>query len=202
MSAGTVHTKACLILAGGFLVGTLFTRQPEDIQYIAGALAGIFVSPDCDVDSKFIAYKYIRQRLGKVAESAWNVLWYYYRKSIKHGSELSHVPIVSTTGRLLYLYCVTIVAPYVILCLILPLNFWHELDWWAAKFLGLWRVWIGLMGADLIHWALDICTTEHKNGNRVGVPSVRRGIRKTQVHKTTGLLLLRRILGMPGKGKG
>lgn len=200
MSAGHVHTKACLMLAGGFLVGTVFSRQPEDIQYVAGALAGIFVSPDCDVDSKFIAYKYIRQRLGKLAETAWNFLWYYYRKSIKHGSELSHVPIVGTTGRLLYLYCFGIVLPYVILCQVLPLDFWYELDWWSKHILVYWKIWIGLMGADLIHWALDIATTEHKHGHRMGVPSVRRNIRKTQVHKTTGLLLLRRILGTTRKG--
>lgn len=161
MSAGNVHTKASLALTAGFLVGAIVSRESTDLQYAMGALIGVMISPDCDVDSKFIAYHYIRRGLGKWAEKIWDWLWYFYRRSLKHGSELSHFPVVGTLGRITYLFFFCVIIPYLVLRIFIPFQWEPELVWWMAKFATYWKVIVGLMGADFIHWGLDILTTEH-----------------------------------------
>lgn len=178
MSKGTVHTLASVSLAGAFTAGTLMTGNPDDLQYVVGALTGILITPDCDVDAKFIAYKYIRQRLGKAAEFGWNMLWYYYRKSLKHGSELSHMPVISTLGRIAYLFLFAIVFPNLLLAA-LGYDAWSEIQWWFWQIMTHWKVVVGLMSADFIHWGLDILTTEHskgKHGFHMGMSFLRRSV--------------------------
>lgn len=182
MSAGCVHQKASVILAGGFLLGSL--AFGPGVEYAAGALVGILLTPDLDVDAGNISNQIIREKIGgrpngkqkshpwfivrrRVAwavEKAWDGLWYFYRKSLKHGSELSHFPVIGTIGRLAYLYLFLLVIPYTVLALALP-GAWDmagELRWWNYQLLDHWRLILGLMGSDLIHWALDLLTTEHK----------------------------------------
>lgn len=162
MSAGTVHTLSAVALATGFTVASLSTVDPDVMQYAAGALVGIFVAPDCDVDKGFIAYGYIRRRLGDWAEWIWDRVWYMYRRSVKHGSELSHFPVVGTMGRLAYLFFFALVVPYLVMDIILPFDLFFELRWWAWKILSYWRVVVGLMGIDFIHFVLDTATVDGK----------------------------------------
>jgi uncharacterized metal-binding protein len=161
MSAGKVHTRASIALTAGFLVGAIATHLPADFQYAAGSLVGVMISPDCDVDGKFIAYHYIRKSLGFWAEKIWDWLWYFYRRSLKHGSELSHFPIIGTLGRITYLFFFCVIIPYVVLRLFFPFSWTDELSWWIGKICQHWRVVMGLMSADFIHWGLDVLTTEH-----------------------------------------
>jgi len=164
MSSGCVHQKASVILAGGFLLGSLF--YGPGIEYAAGALVGIMLTPDLDVDNGYIGNTIIERRLGifgKFVSKIWDGLWYFYRKSLKHGSELSHFPIISTLFRLGYLYVFLIIIPYTIFWLAIP-GAWSmesELHWWNVQLAIYYRLILGLMGSDLIHWALDILTTEH-----------------------------------------
>jgi uncharacterized metal-binding protein len=158
MSTGRTHTRASLILSGTFLVGTLFTGNVSDVQYAFGAALGVMLSPDLDVDNKNISYKYIRS-IGNVFEFIWGWLWYPYRKSLKHGGNLSHDPIIGTLGRIIFLFYRLIVIPEVILSVSGQVDFWNEMQWWAWKMILLWKIWIGLAGADLIHFVLDIATT-------------------------------------------
>jgi len=151
-----------MLLAGGFLLGSLVFGP--GIEYAVGALVGIMLTPDLDVDGGYIGNKIIRSRFGSLAEKAWSGLWFLYRGSIKHGSELSHFPIVSTVFRLVYLYLILLVVPYTIIGLALP-GAWDvagEFRWWNGVILSHYRIILGLMGSDLIHWALDVMTTEHK----------------------------------------
>jgi uncharacterized metal-binding protein len=185
MSAGIVHTRACFILAAGFATG--ITQDPATVQYIAGAVAGIICSPDLDVDSGFIAYQYIGNipYVGKPLSWVWRKLWYSYATSLKHGSILSHFPIIGTLGRMAYLFLFLLVIPYLVLCLFVPYDFVGELNWWANFLFGYWRVLVGLVSADFIHWGLDILTTEHKQKKKaknagMDMPNVRRDIPKTQ----------------------
>ena len=161
MSAGCVHQKASVILAASFLLGSL-TLGPG-VEYAAGALIGIMLTPDLDVDAGYLGNKIIRNKIGVWAEKIWDALWYFYRKSLKHGSELSHFPVVSTLFRLTYLYFSLLVIPYLILSLIVPgaWDIWSELAWWIELGAKHYRVILGLMGSDLIHWALDTLTKEH-----------------------------------------
>lgn len=167
MSAGHVHTKASLFLAAGFL----FTGGWSEA---IGSLIGILITPDCDVDNGMISDRYIRQRVGWAMEKIWDGVWYFYRRSIKHGSELSHFPVLGTMGRILYLFFFLVVLPTGVLCFFLPLDFIHEIQWWWRHMVGEWRVILGLMGADLIHYFLDILTTEHANKKTVSRRSLLR----------------------------
>lgn len=161
MSAGIVHTKASLMLAGTLGIAAVVRQSPLELWYAVGALVGVMVTPDCDVDNGTIHGKYLRQRLGRAAEFVWDAVWFMYRRSLKHGGELSHFPIISTLGRVVYLYFFVIVLPTVVLSTLFQLDVVSELRWWANQIIHHWRVVVGLMCSDLIHWVLDILTTEH-----------------------------------------
>lgn len=133
------------------------------MEYAIGALVGILITPDLDVDNGNISNTIIRNRLGRWPEVGWNLLWYPYRKSLRHGSPLSHWPVISTVFRLAYLVLFLLVIPYLGLALVAP-GAWDvalELHWWAAVAARHYQVILGLIGSDLIHWGLDVLTTEH-----------------------------------------
>lgn len=164
MSSGTVHTKASLLLTGGFLFTAVWALDPSLIQYAVGSLIGVLITPDLDVDRGFSGDRYIRQRVGKPVAWVWDRVWHFYRRSLKHGGELSHFPIISTLGRIVYLYFLLIVVPHVVTYLIFSPQ-WdirYVLGWYWEKLWVGWRVIFGLMGADTIHYFLDILTTNHK----------------------------------------
>jgi len=169
MSAGCVHQKASVILAGGFLLGSLVFGP--GIEYAAGALIGIMLTPDLDVDNGYIGNKIIRNKLGHWVEKGWDMLWHFYRRSLKHGSELSHFPVVSTLFRLAYLFFFLIVIPYVVLVIFIPdkLNIRLEFQWWINLILSHYELILGLIGSDLIHWTLDVSTTEHAKHKKVEI---------------------------------
>jgi len=164
VSAGHVHAKASVILAIGFGLGGIATLNPGSVEYVLGSLASIMLSPDLDVDAKNISSTIMRKRFGWVAEKAWDSLWYWYRRSLKHGSPLSHFPVVGTLGRLVYMYLFLIVVPVLILKFLFPshVDLIYELTWWVKIALIRYKFVIAVMAGDLIHWALDIATTEHK----------------------------------------
>lgn len=152
------------MLAGGFALGAVISWDISNVQLIIGPLIGVIITPDLDVDAGFSGDKYIRQRLGLIAEWLWKRIWHFYRRSLKHGGELSHFPLISTIGRLLYLFGMFIVLPH-------ALYYWlfspvwdlrYVLEWYFNGILGYWKVIISLMGADTIHFFLDILTTNHK----------------------------------------
>ena len=150
MSKGIVHVQASVILAGAFGI----MGEPE---YAIGAFLGTILSPDLDVDKSFIGDKFILQRLGAIPHRAWRTCWHFYRKSIKHGSELSHFPIISTLGRIAYLFLFCVIIPYMVLSYF-GFDFWYEVNWWFGILCQRWKVVLGLMGSDFIHYALDIAT--------------------------------------------
>src|SRR3990167_5991625 len=73
---------------------------------------------------------------------------------------------ISTLGRIAYLFFFLVVIPEIILYFIFPMNFFYEIKWWINVLLINYRVVIGLMAADLIHYVLDVSTVEHANKNR------------------------------------
>lgn len=161
MSAGCVHQKASVILALGFGLGSL-AFHVNGAEYAIGALVGIMLTPDLDVDNGYIGNAHLR-RIGLWADKGWDVLWYFYRRSLKHGRELSHFPVISTMFRLAYLFLLFLVVPYCVFAVALPgaWNVWSELAWWLALGAKHYKLILGLMGSDLIHWGLDVLTTEH-----------------------------------------
>lgn len=175
MSSGKVHTTASLMLTGTLCATGLLNGNIALIWSATGALCGVMLTPDLDVDSGTIHNQYIRSNMGVFASKIWDGLWYFYRKSLKHGGPLSHFPVISTLGRVLYLYFFLIVLPTYLLSWIAPLNVSSELAWWTAKFANLQPVLIGLMGSDFIHWGLDVLTTEHKKNGKTQKPPTQNG---------------------------
>jgi uncharacterized metal-binding protein len=161
MSAGCVHQKASVALAGGFLLGSL--AFGNGIEYAIGSVVGIMLTPDLDVDRTYIGNKIIRNRIGHWAEQGWNMFWYFYKKSLKHGGPLSHFPGISTVFRLAYIFLFLLVIPYTLFEIITPgaWNTWNELGWWIELGAKHYKVILGLMGSDLIHYALDVLTSEN-----------------------------------------
>ena len=166
MSAGCVHQKASIALAGGFLLGQL--AFGPGMEYAAGALVGIMIGPDLDVDAKNISNQIIREKIGgkpsgrqkhtpwfvirrRVAwavEKVWDGLWFIYRGSVKHGSPLSHFPVISTLFRLAYLFLILLVIPYAAFALLFP-GAWDvgmEIRWWIELGAKHYRIILGLMG--------------------------------------------------------
>lgn len=131
MSKGIVHTRASLFLAGTLVLVTI--NHGGGYELALGPVIGVMISPDQDVDNGNVSNTYIRSIpfVGRYLDLAWDALWFFYRKSLKHGSELSHFPVVSTLGRIAYLYLFLIVLPYVALGTVLPgaWNIPHELTW-------------------------------------------------------------------------
>jgi uncharacterized metal-binding protein len=182
MSKGVVHSKASLALSGGFLLYGLFTWDISGIAYAAGSLIGVMVQPDCDVNGGHIADKYIRNKIGWFAEKMWDGIWLFYRNSVKHGSELSHGPILGTIGRIIYLYFLFIVVPHFIYYFVFnpQWDLWYVLNWYVDRIVENYRIVLGLAGADFIHFVLDICTVEHgkkRVTNGTQNKTVRRNVR-------------------------
>ena len=163
MSKGVVHVKASLFLAAGFSIGALATQDAGMLECAAGAIVGTIVTPDWDVDKSFIGNAIVKKRLGWFAERVWNFVLTPYKKSFKHGQFASHFPIFSTFVRLFYIYFwiflfyLLTMAIAIIAGDTFDLN--YELIWWATFLLQPAPL-IGLICSDIIHWALDILTTE------------------------------------------
>jgi uncharacterized metal-binding protein len=181
VSDGVTHSKASLALSGGFLLYGLATWDISSVAYATGSLIGVICTPDVDVDNGFITDKYIRNKLGWFAEKMWDATWAFYRRSVKHGSELSHGPIIGTIGRIVYLYFLFIVVPHFIYYFMFhpQWDLWYVLDWYANKIEENWQIVLGLMSADGIHWFLDLVTTDRKKRATNGTQNqgVRRNVR-------------------------
>lgn len=83
--------------------------------WVVGSLYGILSTPDLDLldsSGNYSLYT-IRETFGyfsPIIEKAWTVVWYPYSKSINHRSWISHMPIISTLIRLLYMFPLTALA--------------------------------------------------------------------------------------------
>jgi len=106
MSTGREHSASTLGLLLGLGVGYPLGYFIDPIQapiVVAGsALSGFLVGSDLDVDTGNISNHYIRKAFG--TDLLWNVFWRPYRMGKKHRG-LSHVPILGTLFRILYILC-------------------------------------------------------------------------------------------------
>lgn len=106
MPAGLQHTSATVITSGLLcLAAAALIYQTQRVEWVAMpvvALSGLLLSPDLDVERGSIANHHAR-RIGWLFGAAWRVYWYPYALAIPHRHWLSHIPIASTLGRLVYL---------------------------------------------------------------------------------------------------
>jgi uncharacterized metal-binding protein len=143
-------------------LGALLRLDVRGTLYAVGSLIGVWITPDLDVDRGYWLDGWVRKNLGGIAAWIWEMFWYPYRRSLKHGSPLSHAPVVSTYGRIEYVYIILIVIPHLSYYFLLSPG-WdlQYVLWWYWDMIWDQReiIW-GLVASDIIHWALDKLTKE------------------------------------------
>ena len=94
MASGQNHDKATRIwcIPIGLLVGVFVGITEGVLASIAFVIGGLWLSPDLDIHSTAL------KRWGLL-----KIVWWPYRKLIRHRSFLSHAPFIGTALRLLYL---------------------------------------------------------------------------------------------------
>jgi uncharacterized metal-binding protein len=168
MPNGAVHSLATVLIAGATGFGTYhygLLDKPHAIALGCGALVGLLLTPDLDVDTGSDSDDWARRLLGRAGGFMWWLIWRPYAALVPHRSPLSHFPILGTVLRLGYLSLVALVVAW-LLHLAAPVHIPAvSMPWWFP--LGF----IGLTLADLGHWILD---------NTIRMPrSFSNGYRKT-----------------------
>ncbi len=95
MALGKNHENATklLVIPFGICLAILWDIKSALLGSVAFITGGIWLSPDLDTQS--------------IALKRWGflkVLWWPYRKLIRHRSFLSHAPFIGTTLRICYLF--------------------------------------------------------------------------------------------------
>lgn len=163
MSTGRIHLQSSLILAASFGAAALILQDSRLLECAGGAVLGVILSPDLDVDSGSIGNFVIRKRLGVFAEKIWRGFWRGYSKSFKHRGFASHFPVFSTFVRLSYIYFWVILIPHILIYLsFFPAwSLMYVLSWYSILFLSP-AFFSGLAGSDLIHYCLDNFSKDKK----------------------------------------
>jgi len=104
MASGKAHTTATVIAAAA--VGAFVTANgnPEEgMRWSLGILAGALITPDLDVDNGCISHRIVNSLFGVIVGAAWRTYWWFYGKVMPHRSLASHLPVLSTLLRMLYM---------------------------------------------------------------------------------------------------
>ena len=147
---GKVHATASIALAVPCAVAaTLYTSDLlAGIGAGMGCLAGSVISPDLDQESiSHGEWQIVKRTYGM--GFLFLMWWYPYALAHKHRG-ISHLPIVGTLGRVIYL-----LAPFLILALVLgadPTTIPEPVRWAA-----MWAFW-GLAVSDGAHFLMDWLT--------------------------------------------
>ena len=147
MPSGRIHSATTVILAAA---GTWFsvragTPVAQTAALSAGILTGLVLTPDLDVDEGCYSTSLIRRTFGRFAARAWFLFWLPYSRLIPHRSYLSHMPILSTAIRLLYVAAIPLLV-YFLADLPFALPPIPAVLIWSAA---------GLALADILHFLLD-----------------------------------------------
>lgn len=146
MPSGKVHTALTLATASGILAPyaiVQFNMNPW--MYGAGAVVGIFISPDLDVDKGNIADTIIR-KVFSPAQWIWRAFWQPYAWSIPHRHSISHFPLLGTVLRIGYIFLIVNIVVWIVNLFFDTLSFvwiWN------------WDFFLGLAHVDVIHWLAD-----------------------------------------------
>lgn len=147
MPRGSTHSKATFLLAaaGGALTYHLGHPLPHVLALSGGALVGLVITPDLDVDEGCISNDIIRKSAGKWIEHLWAFFWQPYARLLPHRSRLSHFPVIGTALRLAYI------------AIIPALAWWFTGGMFAQPAFPAWGWWAvgGLALADTLHYVMD-----------------------------------------------
>lgn len=161
MSAGKVHHKQTkfgftmsilFVLYCTFLYWNIFSFSMFGIP--VGFLIGLFVEPDLDCVGSTYSEWYFERTFGGIPSFFWFAYWKPYAKIIPHRSILSHLPVLSTFIRLVYLLWI----PVGLLQFVHPnWIFVAQRNWMFLVF-----VFIGLCLNDTAHYMTDVISTFRK----------------------------------------
>lgn len=156
MTTGKNHDKISKRIAWAFFgAGAFASGFNFDLTYLAagaaasaGALSALALSPDLDTWSNS------RRRWSNIG-LGW--LWEPYRLTFKHRSIFSHLPVLGTLIRLLWLATVITAFGYVASLVLPPIDA-ATVRPCIAIALPLVQCWAGALAfADLAHWVADRC---------------------------------------------
>lgn len=159
MATGRHHAIATAVVGGALSAGLYMLAHcplPETVLFACGCLTGLVINPDLDIRRSTHAVRVVRNstgQLGQIFGWLWYLLWWPYAYLIpRHRHPLSHLPVIGTAGRLLYLG-VFLAAAYALLdwFFVLP-----ALTEFPAPALNLLAWWAGGLGViDTLHVLLD-----------------------------------------------
>ena len=145
MPLGRTHTIATLVTTTIVPPTILALGYPllSCAALAGGCLTGVFLTPDLDVDTGCYSMGVIRRLAGRPVAWLWRAYWWPYAKCVHHRSVVSHMPIIGTAIRLLYLLAPVIAVGWYAhwpLPTITPLALWFA---------------VGLALSDLLHFLMD-----------------------------------------------
>jgi uncharacterized metal-binding protein len=168
MPDGKTHAAMTMMAAGAISVvmwKTGFT--PEEIRLATtGCLTGLVLTPDLDVDHGPFGNQLVKKYLGEIAGRVWKSFWLPYAWVFPHRSNGSHIPVIGTLGRALYLY-----AMYFCICVDLGATPWVPGLHTALYLLS------GLVVSDTLHYIADIISTALKRRRNASLPILVRRMR-------------------------
>jgi uncharacterized metal-binding protein len=149
------------VLAGGIAAPVLYSvghvSAGGTLAFTLGCLAGLVITPDLDIQRFTYAQQVVRRsggRLGRLLAGLWYALWWPYAHLIPyHRHPLSHLPVLGTLLRVLYLALILAGMYWAagLLVALPPLSIlWAVMSPQAGWWLG------GLMAMDALHAFLDI----------------------------------------------
>jgi uncharacterized metal-binding protein len=106
-----VHAATSALTAAAIATCALLPEVDKSmiVSVSIGCLSGVLLSPDLDVDSGYIGISLAKLFFGSIFKWIWKWIWKPYAILVPHRSHLSHVPVLGTSLRLLYLYAVYLV---------------------------------------------------------------------------------------------
>lgn len=138
MPDGPVHALATIAMATGVGVALAIVSPTPDWIVMAelGFVYTLAVNPDLDLQKRFPSHP---------SRWLWWVYWWPYMKLVKHRSAISHMPILGSAIRILY------ILPIVLLF------------WWLGvrpplDYRLVWFV-LAVVISDTVHAILDYTTT-------------------------------------------
>jgi uncharacterized metal-binding protein len=110
MAKGSVHALATVVAGGVITPGLVWLGHVEVVQALAfagGCLVGLIINPDLDIRRFTHAEEVVRVtggRAGGFLAGVWYLVWWPYAHLVPfHRHPISHLPLVGTVGRVLYL---------------------------------------------------------------------------------------------------
>ena len=138
---------------------------------IAGLVAGYVVTPDIDMSESTVEERRVRHVpiIGWLVGPVWRALWWPYAWVLPHRSKLSHAPLISTLGRMVYVAgIVTMVRLLVAVIVGQGVTYGHLLTviWsyslsnlvtllWPWSLGSLAALYVGWAAQDVVHWVMD-----------------------------------------------